>query len=79
MSMKQSKDSAGQEICGAWLYTTFVTILRKRIKSLKKTELSTQILAVNNNICPVCEIDMVINLDLDQFNKLSIVLQVNIK
>ena len=79
MSMKQSKDSAGQEISGAWLYTTVVTILRKRIKSSKKTELSTQILAVNNHIYPACEIDTVINLDLDQFNKLSIVLQVNIK
>ena len=45
----------------------------------KKTELSTQILAVNNHIYPACEIDTVINLDLDQFNKLSIVLQVNIK
>ena len=44
-----------------------------------QTELSTQILAVNNHIYPACEIDTVINLDLDQFNKLSIVLQVNIK
>ena len=80
MSMKQSKDSAGQENSGAWLYTTVVTILRKRIKQeFKKTELSTQILAVNNHIYPACEIDTVINLDLDQFNKLSIVLQVNIK
>ena len=79
MSMKQSKDSAGQEISGAWLYSTVVTILRKRIKSSKKTELSTEILAVNNHIYPACEIDTVINLDLDQFNKLSIVLQVNIK
>ena len=48
-------------------------------QELKKTELSTQILAVNNHIYPACEIDTVINLDLDQFNKLSIVLQVNIK
>ena len=36
MSMKQSKDSAGQEISGTWLYTTVVTILRKRVKIFKK-------------------------------------------
>ena len=34
----------------------------------KKTGSSTQILAANNHIYPACEIDMVINLDLDQFN-----------
>lgn len=51
MSMKQSMGSAGQEISGAWLYTTVVTILRNKDRELKKkTELRTQILAVNNQL-----------------------------